>query len=138
MLRIVLLLSALFLASCAGSGQGFHAQRQALLFIGTNDKDTYKPEIPYDTAKARVEAILAKNGVTDFSFWAAEGGWMDQKGVATHEQTLVYLLYTDNKALLQKIAGEACEALNQGSIAIQIMEVESLLFSNSAPPGQVP
>ncbi|MDR0948640.1 MAG: DUF3574 domain-containing protein [Lachnospiraceae bacterium] len=97
---------------------GLASAEQTYLFIGTNDKDTHQAEIPFHEAKEIVAAVLANHGVTDFTTWDAHGGWLGTDNVATYEQTIVYILYTQDETLLEAIVDELCVRLNQSSISI--------------------
>ena len=88
------------------------------LYIGTNDKDTYTQIIPMDAAKQLVDAICAKQ-VDSFTLQDARGAWGDDKGVITHEDTIICQLdEIDEEALLQ-ICDDLRSALNQNTILIQ-------------------
>ena len=112
-------------------GQGildYQASQETLLFVGTNDKDTYEPVIPYEEAKTTVEKILASHGIEDFTVFEAQGGWVDPKGIPTYEKTLVYILYTTDEQLLKDIGQEICITLNQTSVVIQRIELDSCMY----------
>lgn len=107
---------------------GLAPARQTYLFIGTNDKDTHRAEVPFSEAKEMVAAVLAEHGVTDFTTWDAHGGWLGPDDVAIYEQTLVYILYTQDETLLEAIVDELCVRLNQSSISIFMPEGDAGLY----------
>lgn len=87
------------------------------MYVGTNDKDTYKAEIPFEEAMDIVDNICKKylDGVT---LGTAIGSWMDETGEVTHENTIQVIAYDTDKETIQKISDEILVALNQNSILI--------------------
>jgi hypothetical protein len=115
-------------AERAGAKLGLSEAEQTYLFIGTNDKDTHRGEIPFDEAKAAATAVLAAHGITDFTTWDAQGGWLGPDGVAISEQTIVYILYTQDEALLRDVADAMCRRLNQASVSMFMPEGRAGLY----------
>lgn len=100
------------------------------LYIGTNDKDTYKNEIPYETCKEKVTEICVKytGGCTLFD---ANGYWKDEKENITKELTIGCTLEDIEKKTVYTICDEIIIALNQNSILIETNNVTSLFYSTS-------
>jgi hypothetical protein len=115
-------------AEQSGAELDLNAAEQTYLFIGTNDKDTHRAEIPFDEAKAVATEVLAEHGITDFTTWDAQGGWLGSDGVAISEQTIVYILYTQDETLLRSIADAMCRRLNQSSVSIFMPEGSAGLY----------
>jgi hypothetical protein len=107
---------------------GLSHASQTYLFVGTHDKDTHRLEIPFEQAKATAEAVLAEHGLTDFTTWDAHGGWMGPDNVAIYEQTIVYILYTREEAVIRAVVEDLCARLNQSSVSIFMPEGEAGLY----------
>ena len=58
-----------------GTRQSFHAKKYTI-YLGTNDKDTQKQEIPTETIKAQMHEICMKY-VDSYTLTIAEGYWRD-------------------------------------------------------------
>ena len=88
------------------------------LYVGTNDKDTYKQEIPTERARQVVEEICTKY-IGGFTVQDATGIWTDEKGVITHENTIVCYLDDIDEETLHRVCDEIRSALNQNTVLIQ-------------------
>lgn len=88
------------------------------LYIGTNDKDTYKQEIPTDEAKHIVDEICTKY-VNGFTVQDSIGTWNDEKNMITHENTIMCYLDDIDEETLHRICNEVRSALNQNTVLIQ-------------------
>ena len=88
-----------------------------IIYIGTNDKDTYQQEIPRNEARDMVNAICAKY-VEGYTASDAKGGWVDETDTLTQENTLVYSFYNIKEEQLIQVMDEVREKLNQNSIHI--------------------
>lgn len=88
------------------------------LYIGTNDKDTYKQEIPTDEAKHIVDEICTKY-VNGFTVHDSIGTWNDEKNNITHENTIMCYLDDIDEETLHSICDEIRSALNQNTVLIQ-------------------
>ena len=98
------------------------------LYIGTNDKDTYKQEIPTDEAKHIVDEICTKY-VNGFTVQDSIGTWNDENNMITHENTIMCYLDDIDEATLHRICDEIRAALNQNTVLIQ-KEYTALDFYN--------
>ena len=88
------------------------------LFVGLNDKDTCKQEIPDDVAIATVKSILAKY-VVGYTLMNSQGGWIDGSGQGINENTIICYINGADEAAIYNAADELIEALNQYSILIK-------------------
>ncbi len=98
------------------------------LYIGTNDKDTYKEEIPFNECLSIVTEICTKytDGCT---IYEAAGYWKDEKSEITKERTIACILEDIAKENVYKICDETIEALNQNSILIETGNVTTTFYS---------
>ncbi len=98
------------------------------LYIGTNDKDTYKEEIPFDECISKVTDICIEytGGCTIFE---ATGYWKDDNNVITKERTIGCILEDIEKEIVFKICDDVIVALNQNSILIETNSVYSTFYS---------
>lgn len=124
-----------YLAVSARTGQGvslsgYDQQEYGkyVLYIGTNDKDTYTQLISLDDAKDTVNAICAKY-VSGYTVQEANGGWVDEKGNLTEEQTLVYSFSGADEEAITSIMDEVLIALNQNSILVERQDLTYTYYS---------
>lgn len=103
-----------------------------VMYIGTNDKDTYTQLIPLEEAKAIVNEICSRY-VSGYTVQTAEGGWVDETGTLTQEQTLVYSFDAVEEADMLAIMDEVLVALNQNSI---LLEKQGLTYCYYSGGGQ--
>lgn len=92
-----------------------------VLYIGTNDKDTYQQEIPTEEARDMVNAICAKY-VGGYTASDAKGGWVDETDTLTQENTLVYSFYEITEEQLVQVMDDILKQLNQNSILVERQE----------------
>ena len=102
--------------------------RKYVLYIGTNDKDTYKQEIPYDQCLATVTNICT-NHTGGGTIAEATGFWKDETGAITSEMTIQCILEDIEEEEVYKICDEILEALNQNSILIEKQDVISEYYN---------
>jgi len=100
---------------------------QYILYIGTNDKDTYEQIIPTDEARDIVNAICAKY-VNGYTSDVCEGGWVDEKNILTEENTFVYTINGADETAIISIMNEVLTALNQNAILIERRDVSSVFY----------
>ena len=100
------------------------------LYVGTNDKDTYKQEIPTDEAKHIVDEICTKY-VNGFTVQDSIGTWNDENDIITHENTIMCYLDDIDEETLHRICDEIRSALNQNTVLIQ-KEYTALDFYDGA------
>ncbi len=108
--------------------QETNEQIKYTLYIGTNDKDTYKQEIPLDECKQIVIDICTEyaGGCTLLD---ANGYWKDDTGTITSEQTIEVVLEDISEKKVHKIADKVIKKLNQNSILIETNNVQSEFYS---------
>ena len=100
------------------------------LYIGTNDKDTYKEEIPFETCLEKVTEICIKYtyGSTIFE---ATGYWKDDNNKITTERTIGCILEDIEKPIVYSICDELIVALNQNTILIETNQVSTVYYSGN-------
>ena len=100
------------------------------LYIGTNDKDTYKEEIPFDECMSKVTDICVEytGGCTIFE---ATGYWKDDKNNITTERSIGCILEDIQKETVYKICDDLIVLLNQNSILIETNNVSTLFYSGN-------
>ena len=98
-----------------------------IIYIGTNDKDTYQQEIPTNEARDMVNAICAKY-VEGYTASDAKGGWVDETDTLTQENTLVYSFYNIKEEQLIQVMDEVREKLNQNSILLERQEAVYMYY----------
>lgn len=98
------------------------------IYIGTNDKDTYTQLISLEEAKETVNKICAKYA-DGYTVKEADGGWVDETGTLTEEQTLVYSFTNISEEALTSIMDEVLKVLNQNSILVETSNVYSRYYS---------
>lgn len=98
------------------------------LYIGTNDKDTYTQMIPLEEAKETVNQICSKY-VDGYTVQEANGGWVDETGTLTQEETLVYSFVDAEEEDLIAIMDEVLTELNQNSIMVERSDMTYTYYS---------
>ena len=91
---------------------------QYVLFLGTNDKDTYEPYGDEQACKAKVDEVLSKH-VEGFTIQDAMGGWTSEDGAVFHEYTIVILLSDTTNDKVHAICDDLIKTFNQSSVLIQ-------------------
>ena len=91
---------------------------QYVLFLGTNDKDTYEAFGTPDEAKAKVDEVLTKH-VEGFTIQEANGGWTNEDGTVSHEYTVVILLSDTDLDTVHAVCDDLIKEFNQSSVLIQ-------------------
>ena len=91
---------------------------QYVMYVGTNDKDTYKPEHSEEEARDIVDQICLKY-FEGYTLQDATGSWTDEKSNITHEYTLVCYFDDADKETVYKAADDIRRELNQNTILIE-------------------
>ena len=104
------------------------ANGEYTLYIGTNDKDTYTQKISTDEARNIVNSICVKY-VDGYTSQDAKGGWVDETGKLTQENTLVYYLYGVSEKQVVSIMNDVLAALNQNSILVEVQNVNYAYYT---------
>lgn len=102
--------------------------KKYVLYIGTNDKDTYEQVISTEEAREIVNEICIKY-VDGYTASEAKGGWVDETDTLTQENTLVYAFYEVTEEQLVNIMEEILEALNQNAILVEKQEAIYTYYS---------
>ena len=95
---------------------------QYVMYVGTNDKDTYQPEHSQEEAREIVDQVCLKY-FEGYTLQEATGAWTDETGQITHEYTLVCYFDDADKATVYRAADEVIEALNQNTVLIEEDEI---------------
>ena len=103
-------------------------QVKYVLYIGTNDKDTYQMEIPFDECLSRVTEICTKHA-GGCTLSEATGFWTDDTGTITSERTIQCILEDITLEDVHAIADEIIVSLNQSSVLIETQTVTSEFYS---------
>jgi hypothetical protein len=101
-----------------------------ILYIGTNDKDTYTPLLSLEEAKEKIGAICRRH-VSGYTVQEAAGGWTDETGAFTSEQTLIYSFSDAREADIIAIMDEVLAELNQNSILVEHQDLTYCYYSGT-------
>ena len=103
-----------------------------IMYVGTNDKETYQLEMPLEDARSIVHNTLMDHFADGFTMYDAKGVWRDENKVITLEYSFVCVIETTERAEVYKVADELREALNQNTILIVTNAVQSIDFYTGA------
>lgn len=103
---------------------------QFVMYVGTNDKDTYEQIIPTDEAKDIIDRICFKY-LEGYTIQDATGSWVDDQGLATHENTIVCYFDDADRDTVYKVADEIIAALNQNSVLIENDTIQIDFYSGA-------
>ena len=95
---------------------------QYVMYVGTNDKDTYQPEHSQEEARDIVDRVCLKY-FEGYTLQDATGAWTDETGTITHEYTLVCYFDGADRETVYRAADEVIEALNQNTVLIERNEI---------------
>ena len=101
---------------------------QYVMYLGTNDKDTYQPFGSPEEAKAKVDEVLTKH-FEGFTIQEANGGWTNENGTVDHEYTVVILLSDTTLEKVHAAADDLIKAFNQSSVLIQANQTITEFYS---------
>ena len=125
---IALGLAVFSLASPAKTEVQKDTDTQYVMYLGTNDKDTYEPYGTPEEAKAKVDEVLTKH-FDGFTIQDAMGGWTNEGGTVDHEYTVVILLSDTTLEKVHAAADDLIRTFNQSSILIQSNETRTEFYS---------
>ena len=108
----------------------YSTQYKYTMYLGTNDKDTLKQEIPTDRIRKEMHEICMKY-VDGYTVTIAEGYYRDSNNDISHETSLVYVFLDADITALRKIMDEALIKFNQGSILLEESNSKSIFYSAS-------
>ena len=103
---------------------------QYMMYVGTNDKDTYEPAGTPEEVKARVDLVLTRH-FEGFTIQDANGGWTNDNGTVDHEYTVVVLLSDTTLEKVHAAADDLIREFNQSSILIQANQTRTEFYSGS-------
>ena len=121
-------LSIFNFVSAPKAQQQEEADIQYVIFLGTNDKDSYEPYGTPETVKAKVDEVLTKH-FEGFTIQDAMGGWTNEGGTVDHEYTVVILLSDTTLEKVHAAADDLIRTFNQSSILIQSNETRTEFYS---------
>lgn len=104
------------------------SQKVYTMYLGTNDKDTFKQEIPIETIREQMHEICLKY-VDGYTVSVADGFYRDENGNITHEISLVYVFIDVPIDAIQKIMDEALIKFNQHSILLKMDRERGVFYS---------
>lgn len=107
---------------------GYETQERYTLYIGTNDKDSHTQVISTAEAQDIVDDICADYTV-GYTRLNAVGGWVDETGDLTHENTLIYEFYNVSEEQLKNIMDDILVSLNQSTILVEKADSEYTFYS---------
>ncbi|MBQ0052794.1 MAG: DUF3574 domain-containing protein [Treponema sp.] len=119
---LYVILAAFFMASCSHS----KASGNYKLYVGTNDRETYKIEIPIEEQKSILLEIITRHtdGVT---IYETDGYWKDEKNNLTVEKTFVCEFMGITLDVVKKISADVLVELNQNSVLL-LEETQKVQF----------
>ena len=101
---------------------------QYVMYVGTNDKETYAPKYTEQEAKDIVDSICLKY-FEGYTLQEATGSWIDEKSNVTHEYTIVCYFDGADKETVYKAADEIIVALNQNTLLIESSTINMDYYS---------
>lgn len=125
---IALALAVFSLVSPAKTEEQEALDKQYVMYLGTNDKDTYEPYGTPEEAKAKVDEVLTKH-FEGFTIQDAMGGWTNENGTVDHEYTVVIFLSDTTLEKVHEAADDLIRVFNQSSILIQTNQTRTEFYS---------
>ncbi len=101
---------------------------QFVMYVGTNDKDTYAPKYTQEEARNIVDEICLKH-FEGYTLQEAIGSWTDEKNNITHEYTVVCYFDDADAETVYKAADEVIKALNQNTVLIERDDIRMEYYS---------
>ncbi len=92
--------------------------KQYVLYLGTNDKDSNQPVFSREESMEKAKEILVKH-FGGYTIQDAEGGWVDDKGTLCQEYTLVIYLSDTDIDKVYDASNELIDTFHQSSVLIQ-------------------
>ncbi|MBQ6759154.1 MAG: hypothetical protein IJP42_08785 [Selenomonadaceae bacterium] len=102
-------------------------QKKYTMYLGTNDKDTLKQELPTETIREQMHEICMRHA-DGYTVSIMEGYYRDGEGNPTHEVTLVYVFFDTPLESVKKIMDEAQVKFNQSSILLEESKSKSIFY----------
>lgn len=101
---------------------------QYVMFVGTNDKDSYEPYGTPEEVKAKMDEVLTRH-FEGFTIQDAMGGWTNENGRVDHEYTVVVLLSDTTADKVHAAADDLIREFNQSAILIQTNMTQTEFYS---------
>ena len=131
---ILIVMTAVLIGTIIKDNKGLNGelsrQKKYTIYLGLNDKDTLKQEIPTETAREQMHEICMKY-VDGYTVSVADGFYRDGNGNLTHEVSLVYIFIDAPIDSVQKIMDEALAKFNQSSILLEVNRERGTLYSGN-------
>ena len=105
-------------------------QKKYTMYLGTNDKDTQKREIPLKEIQEQMHEICMKY-VDGYTLTLADGYFKDSNDKSYREISLVYVFIDTQIDSIKKIMDEALVKFNQSSILLEESESKSIFYSGA-------
>lgn len=105
-------------------------QKKYTMYLGTNDKDTQKREIPLKEIQEQMHEICMKY-VDGYTLTVADGYFKNAEGKAYREVSLVYVFIDAPIDSIKKIMDEALVKFNQSSILLEESDSKSIFYSGA-------
>lgn len=102
-------------------------QKKYVMYLGTNDKDTLKQEIPTETIREQMHEICMKHA-DGYTLSIMEGFYRDEAGNPTREVTLVYVFFNTPLDSMKKIMDEAIVKFNQKNILLEESKSKTIFY----------
>lgn len=150
--NLTLLLAGLCIVLAGGMGGGFtyflagqwenkadiqetekDQEKEYILYIGLNDKDEYRQIISTEEAQEIINAICIRY-VDGYTMSKAEGAWVDEKGILTSEETLVYTIRGEKENII-RVMDDILPALNQNAILLEEKNSDSMFYNGIQEEG---
>ena len=125
---IALGLSIFNFVSAPKAQQREEADVQYVIYLGTNDKDSYEPYGTPEVVKAKVDEVLTKH-FEGFTIQEANGGWTNENGTVDHEYTVVILLSDTTAEKVHAASDDLIRAFNQSAVLIQANQTKTEFYS---------
>lgn len=105
-------------------------QKKYTMYLGTNDKDTQKREIPIKEIQEQMHEICMKY-VDGYTLTLSDGYYKDENGKQYREVSLVYVFIDAPIESMKKIMDEALVKFNQSSILLEETNSKSIFYSGA-------
>ena len=102
-------------------------KKKYVMYLGTNDKDTLKQEIPTEIVREQMHEICMKYA-DGYTLSIMEGYYRDDAGNPTREVTLVYIFFDTPLESVKKIMDEALVKFNQSTILLEENKTKSIFY----------
>lgn len=122
-LAVLVLITCFTYSGCANqTAAQNHDTVKYTIYVGLNDKDTYTQLTSYDEAAKKASEIALKY-VDGFTMFSASGAYKDEKGIITHENSLVIEFYSITDQQIKHIMDEILMEFNQNAILMEKQKV---------------